>query len=168
MSAAPEALPRAGATTINWARRDQLLQVDPGGTLVLDGIIVQNLAPYIPRPLRTPGVSGIAETAGVALQPTVLFSAGSTVSTGLHMPGMLRACIEGESVPRLYISLSFRVKCQSARPILLLKALDTLRAMIGLRLVCTCCCAPRIVHRPAPAVDMLLQGRPAAVCGTLT
>lgn len=43
ISASADSLQRAGATTINWGGRAGVMEVEPGGTLALEGIVSQNV-----------------------------------------------------------------------------------------------------------------------------
>ena len=54
--------------------------MEPGGTLMLDGIVSQNVASYPAWLSRQSNVSSLSEISGFSLLPSVLFSVGSTVS----------------------------------------------------------------------------------------
>lgn len=77
LASSPDALLAAGAAPINFAQRDSLILVKPGGVILLDGVVEQGQPPVLPwqtrvRPENAPS--------GIALEPAVLFSPGSTVS----------------------------------------------------------------------------------------
>ncbi|GAB4819734.1 hypothetical protein N2152v2_006780 [Parachlorella kessleri] len=74
----PDGLLQAGATTVDWGRREGLFQVEPGGVLVLDGVVSQNVASYPAWLSRQSNTSRVSEVSGISLLPSVLFSVGST------------------------------------------------------------------------------------------
>lgn len=72
-----DALPEAGATVLDWARKEELLRVQQGGELVLEGVISINPAPYQPWRLREAPAYDIM---GSSLEPSVIMEMGSTVA----------------------------------------------------------------------------------------
>lgn len=74
LSTSPDVISEAGATAVSWGQQDSIFLVEPGGSLMVDGIVSKDVAPYLPWKLRTqPEVDVMA----LALHPSGLFTAGS-------------------------------------------------------------------------------------------